>query len=258
MIRAIFGAIAVIFVLVLKFSGISTDNIGTTSVGAVAVNRPVTETYKAFADGSKLRSDLGQLSDASQITISLEPNKAIIYRISSTIDSDGTVVKIIFGEAGANSSTVSAEVNVADVRRGTQYLSEEKVHDALKKNLNDIAYALNNGRTDEAKLKEINSLLIALAAVTNSKSDGEAEALIRGVAEKSLAHSSDDYGAPSSSASVAKSPSSFGAPTGISGAPSVALPASGENEESFANQQAYDDPTLAADSDESPPANANN
>jgi hypothetical protein len=247
MIRTIFGTIAVIAFLILKFSGVELDNVGTTSIDAVAVNRPVGETYKAFADGSQMTSDLGKLSDASQITVSLEPNRSITYRISSTIDSDGTIIKINFGDAGANGSTVSAEIDVADVRQGNKYVSEAKVRKMLKEDINDVAYALNNHSTNEAKLKDINVVLISLAALTNAKSDDEAEALVQGIAGKSFLDQGDESSMASGGPAPTQSSSTFSAPAGITGAPSAPLPSTGESDNAFAGQQSYEtkfgDPT---------------
>jgi hypothetical protein len=248
MLRSIFGTIAVIAFFVLKFTGVQLDNVGTTKVDAVAVSRPVSDTFRAFADGSKMSSDLGKLSDASQITVTLDPNRSITYRISSTIDSDGTTIKINFGDAGANNSTISAEVDVADVRQGNKYISEAKVQKMLKDDINDVAYSLNNHKINEAKLKDINATLISLAVLTNTKSQGEAETLVQGIAEKSLidedissipSGQSDTF-TPSSSDTFASKPATkFGAPTGITGAPSMPTPAPSNAGAGFAYQPSY-------------------
>jgi hypothetical protein len=248
MIKSIFGAVAVIAFLILKFTGVQLDNVGTTSIDAVSVNRPVSETYKAFVDGSKLTSDLGKLSDAPQITVSLEPNTSITYRISSTIDSDGTSIKINFGNSGANSSTISAEIDVADVRQGNKYISEDKVRKMLKDDINDIAYALNKNNVNEAKFRDINFVMISLAALTNAKSEGEAETLALSIAEKSIYEEDATDSSASNETMTTKSSSTFGAPVGITGAPSAPLSSSSsDSSASFSAQQSngtkFGDPT---------------
>jgi hypothetical protein len=256
MIRSILGAVGVIAFLVFKFTGVQLDNVGTTSIDAVSVNRPVSETYKAFSDGSKLTSDLGKLSDAPQITVSLEPNTSITYRISSTIDSDGTTIKINFGDNGANSSTISAEIDVADVRQGNKYISEDKVRKLLKDDINDIAYGLNKHNVNEAKLKDINFVMISLAALTNAKNEGEAESLALSIAEKSIYEEGDSDSSTFSETATTKSASTFGAPVGITGAPSAPLPSTSANDNaSFASQPSYGpkfgDPTTNLDNGDS-------
>jgi hypothetical protein len=239
MFKTILGTVAVIIFAITKFTGVELSNVGTTSIDAVAVNRPVAETYKAFAEGSTLQSDLGQLSDAPQITVSREPNRSITYRISSTIDSDGTMIKINFGDTGATGSTISAEIDVADVHQGNKYVSEDKVRKMLSDDINDIAYALNNHNINEAKLKDINSVLISLAALTNATTEKDADTLVQRIAEKSFFEQDNDPSPASTESSPVQSASNFGAPTGITGAPSAPLPSNGDSNNSYGNEAAY-------------------
>jgi hypothetical protein len=251
MIRTISGTIAVVAFLIMKFSGIELSNVGTTSVPAVGINRSIGDTYNAFVDGSKLASDLGKLSDARQITVTLDPNKSITYRISSTIDSDGSTIKIIFGTVSANNTTISADIDVADVRQGNKYISEEKVQKMLKDDINAIAYALNKNTTDEAKMRDINVVLISLAALTNAKTEAEADKLVQGIAERSMFDEEPQNSVASNQTVPTKSFTKFGEPTGITGAPSVPLPSSGESDAASTAQESADYAAEASDSEES-------
>jgi hypothetical protein len=244
--QIIIGVVLFVVAAIFKIGGGSIDNAGTTSTPALAVSRSVSETFQAFKSGAGAGSQFGDLSDYSEIKVSSNPSESVVYKISSSHDSDGSTVaiKIIPGPNGG--SIVSADIDVANVNYGDQYISESKVKDSLETSLNNAAASIDGGGDASGAMREINEMLISLAVLTNSKSEQEAMAKLgehmgagfggTGGSGRDAAPYGTSFGASNSAPSaISGKPSGYGAidgkphnpnpsPQAISGSPSSPLP----------------------------------
>lgn len=145
---------------------------------AVEISQPADSAFAAFEENEEMTSEVGQISNSSNIDITKNDGKSITYSIASALDKGGSTITFYFDDLGNGKSKIRTEVDVPPVSRGTKYLSEKKIRDRLETAIKSFASAVSNDQSAASALRDVNMLLLSVDIATNSTNDEDDLALL--------------------------------------------------------------------------------
>jgi hypothetical protein len=166
--------VAIFFLFGLSVQGCSRMSSASSVTSSTSeLNDSAGSAFAAFVENEGMTSEVGNISNSQNITITKDEGSKITYEIASSLDSGGSTITFHFDERGANKSSVRADIDVPPVARGTKYLSEIKIRNAIDKSLKAFAEAFNREESVASALRDINSTVLLVEIATNSTNEGD-------------------------------------------------------------------------------------